>query len=126
MRDAAIMSGRESSITAHAYTVIMTPAAASVMPKPEAISVKRPMGMNSEVLSMNAESVRPASAIHCRDVTSASSPVRPVSFAPIPPPRAPHIHTPLRIDPQKRLAPHDTGPAEQPIDYRGPTVDPRT
>ena len=85
MRDAAIMSGRESSITAHAYTVIMTPAAASVMPKPEAISVKRPMGMNSEVLSMNAESVRPASAIHCRDVTSASSPVRPVSFAPIPP-----------------------------------------
>ena len=42
------------------------------------------------------------------------------------PARAPHIHTPLRIDPQKRLAPHDTGPAEQPIDYRGPTVDPRT
>ena len=44
------------------------PACASVRPKPPAMLLKRPMGMNSEVLNTKAEQVRPASASHCRAV----------------------------------------------------------
>src|SRR5690625_4457544 len=42
------------------------PARASVTCKPAAMSVSRPMGMNSDVLKTNAESVSPISGSHCR------------------------------------------------------------
>ena len=41
---------------------ISIPACASVMEKSEAICVSRPMGINSEVLKINAEADKPNSA----------------------------------------------------------------
>ena len=67
------MSGKDSNMTAQAYAVIMSPHVASVMEKLSEISVSKPIGMNSEVLRIKAENVRPTSAIHCRAV-SASPP----------------------------------------------------
>lgn len=51
-------------MTPRAYTLIMTPVAASVRPKEEPMSVSRPIGMNSEVLKMKAENVSPMSGSH--------------------------------------------------------------
>ena len=48
-------------MTAHAYTEMSMPAADSVMLKSAAMSVSRPMGMNSDVLNTKVESVIPTS-----------------------------------------------------------------
>ena len=66
MRDAAIISGSDRTITAQAYTLIMMPACASVRENVAAISVSRPIGINSDVLNTNAENVMPKSGSHCR------------------------------------------------------------
>ena len=58
------MSGSEKSITPHAYTEIMIPVWASVSEKVWPMSLRRPMGMNSEVLKIKAETASPASASH--------------------------------------------------------------
>ena len=63
-RDAKTMSGSEKSITPHAYTEIMIPVWASVSEKVWPMSLRRPMGMNSEVLKIKAETASPASASH--------------------------------------------------------------
>ena len=47
---------------------ISRPARASLMPKSIAMSVRRPIGMNSEVLKIKAESVIPMSGSHSRKV----------------------------------------------------------
>ena len=60
------MSGSDVAITTQAYTVMIMPALASLTPKSPAMPVKRPMGMNSEVLKMNAAHVRPRSDSHSR------------------------------------------------------------
>ena len=89
-REAAIISGKDSSMTAQAYAVIISPHVASVMEKPAEISVSKPMGMNSEVLRMKAENVRPASAIHCRAVRA----LPPCPSSPLNRSLAPDIATP--------------------------------
>ena len=61
-RDTSIISGSDSSMTAHAYTEMSNPARASVTPKSRAMSLNKPMGMNSEVLNMNAAHANPTSA----------------------------------------------------------------
>ena len=45
--------------------VIIVPACVCVIEKVWAISVSRPMGINSEVLNINAAIVIPKSGIHC-------------------------------------------------------------
>ena len=58
------MSGSDNSMTAHAYAVIMSPHAASVMEKLPAMSTRSPTGMNSEVFKMNAENIMPTRGSH--------------------------------------------------------------
>ena len=58
------MSGREAIATTHAYTVMSSPACDSVILKSVAMSERRPIGMNSEVLKMKAENVSPMTGIH--------------------------------------------------------------
>lgn len=60
----AIIRGNEASATTQAYTVIRIPALDSVMEKSEAMSVRSPIGMNSEVLNMNVEKVSPTTGNH--------------------------------------------------------------
>lgn len=55
------ISGSDRIMTAHAYTEMSMPAADSVMLKSAAMSVSRPMGMNSDVLNTKVESVIPTS-----------------------------------------------------------------
>lgn len=55
------MSGRDSSMTIHEYTVISIPAFDSDMLNDFAMSVSNPIGINSDVLNMNAEMVIPTS-----------------------------------------------------------------
>ena len=62
------MSGRESNITIHEYTVINIPAFASEIEKLFAISVSRPIGINSDVLKINAETVIPINGSRSLDV----------------------------------------------------------
>ena len=126
MRDAAIMSGRESSH--HRPRVHRDHDAGGGLGDAEARSDigqaadgHELRGIEHERRERQARKRHPLSRCHACLFARSAGVVRPDS-----PARAPHIHTPLRIDPLKRLAPHDTGPAEQPIDYRGPTVDPRT
>ena len=59
------ISGSEAIATTQAYTVIIIPVCASPIPKSAPMSLRRPIGMNSEVLNMNAASIRPARGIHC-------------------------------------------------------------
>lgn len=63
----AIIRGNEASATTQAYTVIRIPALDSVMEKSEAMSVRSPIGMNSEVLNMNVEKVSPITGSHLRN-----------------------------------------------------------
>ncbi len=53
------MSGRDNSMTIHEYTVISIPAFDSDMLNDFAMSVSKPIGINSDVLNMNAETVIP-------------------------------------------------------------------
>ena len=46
----------------------MMPAWASVSENDAAISVRRPMGINSDVLNTNAQQVSPTSGSHCLSV----------------------------------------------------------
>ena len=62
------ISGSDNKVTVHEYTVIIIPACASVMWKLAAISLKSPIGINSEVLNINAESVIPRSGSHSLNV----------------------------------------------------------
>ncbi len=58
---------RDKIMTAQAYTLIMMPACASVRENVAAISVSRPIGINSDVFgNTNAENVMPKSGSHCR------------------------------------------------------------
>ena len=59
--DTRSMSGRDSSITIHEYTVISIPAFDSDILNEPAMSVSSPIGINSDVLNMNAEMVIPTS-----------------------------------------------------------------
>ena len=67
-REAKTVGGRDRIITPQAQTVIIMPAWASVSEKDLAISVKRPMGINFDVLNTNAQHVSPNSGSHCLDV----------------------------------------------------------
>ncbi len=58
------MSGSERSVTVHEYPVIRIPAFASVTPRLFAMSVRRPTGMNSDVLTRKADTVSPISGSH--------------------------------------------------------------
>ena len=59
--DTRSISGRDSSMTIHEYTVISIPALDSDMLNDFAMSVNKPIGINSDVLNMNAETVIPTS-----------------------------------------------------------------
>ena len=59
--DTRSMSGRDNSMTIHEYTVISIPAFDSDMLNDFAMSVSKPIGINSDVLNMNAETVIPTS-----------------------------------------------------------------
>ena len=54
-----IISGNDMSMTTNAYTDIIIPARASVVEKSAAMSLNSPIGMNSEVLNINAAQVNP-------------------------------------------------------------------
>ena len=53
-REHSNIKGKDDKATAQAYALIKKPACASVIPKSVAISVKSPMGINSEVLKIKA------------------------------------------------------------------------
>ena len=67
------ISGSDKIMTAHAYTEMSMPAADSVMLKSAAMSVSRPMGMNSDVLNTKVESVIPTSGTQNLIDTSTTS-----------------------------------------------------
>ena len=48
---------------------MMSPAFDSEMPKSSAMSVRRPMGMNSDMLKMNTLTAMPISGSHCLPLT---------------------------------------------------------
>ena len=58
------MSGTDNRHTAHAYAVIRMPPVASFTPKSAEMSTSRPMGMNSDVLNMNAVAATEIIAAH--------------------------------------------------------------
>lgn len=60
--------------------VISMPACASVMRKSAAISDKRPMGMNSDVLKIKAETVMPINGSHSRVVILFSIYIKHLTF----------------------------------------------
>ena len=62
------MSGTDNRHTAHAYAVIRMPPVASFTPKSAEMSTSRPMGMNSDVLNMNAVAATEIIAAHSRAV----------------------------------------------------------
>ena len=64
-REASTMSGSDMSMTPHAYTDIMTAAPSSASEKDAPMSVRSPIGTNSDVLNTNAATASPASASHC-------------------------------------------------------------
>lgn len=61
--DASNISGNDIKATTQAYTVINNPACDSETSKSLAMSVKSPIGINSEVLNTNAAHVSPTNGI---------------------------------------------------------------
>ena len=72
-REPNIIRGSDSSMTAQAYTEMMSPVTPSLVPNEAPMPVKRPTGMNSEVLNMNAETVMPIRGNHSRNVSLLST-----------------------------------------------------
>ena len=64
MRLAHTIRGSDNSMTAQEYTVISMPACASLMEKEAEILVSNPIGINSEVLKINADTVIPSKGNH--------------------------------------------------------------
>lgn len=60
-----IMSGNDRIMTDHEYTVIMMPAVDSEIENALAIEVNKPIGMNSDVLNINAASAIPINGNSC-------------------------------------------------------------
>ncbi len=80
------MRGSESNMTAQAYTEMINPVTPSLVPNEAPMPVKRPTGMNSEVLKMNAETVMPIRGNHSRSVSllSTNLVMKPSSSFPFP------------------------------------------
>ena len=66
MRDTSIMSGSDSSITTHAYTDMSMPVLAVLMPKSAPMSLRSPIGTNSDVLKTKAEHASPTTGSQLR------------------------------------------------------------
>ena len=62
--DAFIISGSDIIATTQAYTEMSSPARASLMLRSVAMSVSRPIGINSEVLNTNTAKVSPTRGNH--------------------------------------------------------------
>ena len=62
--DTIIISGSDIIATTHAYTEMSRPARASLILRSVAMSVSRPMGINSEVLNTNTAKVSPMRGNH--------------------------------------------------------------
>ena len=60
-----MVRGRERSITIQAYTEISMPVSASVREKSAPMSLRSPIGTNSEVLKIKAAQASPMRAIQC-------------------------------------------------------------
>lgn len=65
-----IMSGNDKIMTDHEYTVIMMPAVDSEIENALAIDVNKPIGINSDVLNINAASAIPMSGNRQYEMTS--------------------------------------------------------
>ena len=72
-REPNIIRGSDSSMTAQAYTETISPVTPSLVPNEAPMPVRRPTGMNSEVLNMNAETVMPMRGNHSRSVSLLST-----------------------------------------------------
>ena len=58
------MSGKDNKVTTQEYTEINKPACDSVIPKFAAMSESSPMGINSDVLKIKADTVIPINGSH--------------------------------------------------------------